>query len=220
MTNAPVRRVLMTGDTAGGVWTFTLELAEALAAQGVEIALATFGGMPTAAQRADVDRIPGLQLHATTYKLEWMDDPWDDVEASGDWLLRLHHQLQPDVVHLNSFGHGTLAWNAPVVMTAHSCVLSWWSAVKNAPLPATWQRYRSEVEYALKAVDLVAAPSRAMLGSLVANYGSDLPPSRVILNGRNAARFQPASKEPFIFAAGRIWDEGKTIAAIASVAPR
>ena len=69
-----------------------------------------------------------------------------------------------------------------------------------------------------RAVDLVAAPSRAMLGSLVANYGSDLPPSRVILNGRNAARFQPASKEPFIFAAGRIWDEGKNIAAIASVA--
>ena len=40
----PVRRVLMTADTVGGVWTYALELARALAGFGVETTLAVMGG--------------------------------------------------------------------------------------------------------------------------------------------------------------------------------
>lgn len=223
MPESAVRRVLMTGDTVGGVWTYCLELARALAPYGVEIVLAAMGSRPSEAQQAEAARIGNLRLLGSDYRLEWMDDPWPDVEKSGRWLLYLQDQYRPDVVHLNSYGHGTLPWRAPVVLTAHSCVLSWWAAVKTEPLPPRWNRYRWEVQYSLQAADLVTAPSRAMLRSLEANYGPALPPCRVIPNGHSgipAPAHREAAKEPFILTAGRLWDEAKNVAAVAEVAPR
>src|SRR4051812_34698357 len=37
MPDLPPQRILMTGDTVGGVWTFTLELARQLTARGAEV---------------------------------------------------------------------------------------------------------------------------------------------------------------------------------------
>src|SRR6184192_1933961 len=108
-----LRRVLMTGDTVGGVWTFTLELAEALASNNIEVILATMGGPPS-------EQVPNITLLANDWKLEWMPDPWHDIEESGKWLLDLEQRYAPDVVHLNSFGHGALPWQSPTVLTAHS----------------------------------------------------------------------------------------------------
>ena len=59
-------------------------------------------------------------------------------------------------------GHGALDWQTPVVVTAHSCVLSWWRAVKGCEAPQCWDRYRAAVTQSLSAADLVTAPSRAM----------------------------------------------------------
>src|SRR5205823_3574690 len=143
--NEPISRVLMTGDTVGGVWNFTLELAEALGARDVEVILATFGGIPTETQRSEAAEIPNLTLLTSEWKLEWMGDPWGDIKDSGRWLLELEGEYTPDVVHLNSFGHGAVPWQAPEILTAHSCVASWWSAVKHEPLPQAWDRYRHEV---------------------------------------------------------------------------
>jgi len=39
-------------------------------------------------------------------------------------------------------------------------------------------------------------------------------------NGRCASRFSPASKEPFILTAGRLWDEAKNLSAIVEAASR
>lgn len=219
MAERTVRRVLMTGDTVGGVWTFTLDLAEALAAHGIEVVLATLGGKPKEDQRATAAAIPNLRMYASRYRLEWMDDPWDDVEESGRWLLALAEEVRPDVVHLNSFGHGALAWRAPVVLTAHSCVLSWWDAVKRSPLPPRWNRYRYEVARSLHAADWITAPSHAMHRSLLENYGPGLPECRVIHNGRKQRR-EHADKEPFVLTAGRLWDEAKNVSAVARIASR
>jgi hypothetical protein len=52
MSDARIRRVLMTTDTIGGVWTFALELTAALQAYDIEVILAALGGEPSAAQRA------------------------------------------------------------------------------------------------------------------------------------------------------------------------
>ena len=149
-----------------------------------------------------------------------MDDPWGDVQESGRWVLELERTFEPDVIHLNSYGHGTLRFRAPVALTAHSCVVSWWAAVKGEPVPARWNRYRQEVENALKAVDCVIAPSRAMLRMLEENYGPDLPPTRAVPNGRRALQFHPSHKEKLVLGAGRLWDEGKNIAALAHAAER
>jgi glycosyltransferase involved in cell wall biosynthesis len=58
-----------------------------------------------------------------------------------------------------------------------------------------------------------------MLAALERQYGG-LPRTRVVPNGRDAAQFRPAAKEPFIFAAGRLWDEAKNVAALAGIAER
>src|SRR5947209_2562881 len=53
-----LQRILMTADTVGGVWTFALELTEALAGHGVEVVLAALGGQPSESQRVEAERVP------------------------------------------------------------------------------------------------------------------------------------------------------------------
>jgi glycosyltransferase involved in cell wall biosynthesis len=213
-----IKRILMTGDTVGGVWTYTMELAEALGAHGVEVVLAALGGPPTGEQRLEASRIPNLDVLASDFKLEWMDDPWRDVAESGHWLLDLDEQYAPDIVHLNSYGHGSLPWSAPVVVTAHSCVLSWWQAVKGCAAPAEWGRYRDTVRASLNAAHVVTAPSAAMADAVANHYA--VANCRVIANGRCPSRFRRAVKEPFVLTAGRLWDEAKNVAAVARIADR
>jgi glycogen synthase len=210
----------MTTDTVGGVWSFALELAEFLAARGTEIILAALGPAPSPEQRAEAGRIPGLHLLAEGYKLEWMDDAWSDVRESGRWLLQLEAEYDPEVVHLNSYGHGALPWRAPVVLTAHSCVLSWWQAVKGTSAPPEWDRYRAAVSRSLKAADILTAPSRAMAEMLTEHYGAGVPPAKVVYNGRDPRRYQRGSKQDLILTAGRLWDEAKNVEAVVQVAPK
>ena len=213
------RRVLMTADTQGGVWQYAMELCRALCARGHEITLATMGGLPDREQGREAAEIAGLDLRASRYKLVWMDDPWRDVDAAGEWLLDLAREVQPDVVHLNDLGHGDLDWPAPVLAVGHSCVLSWWRAVhgERAPEPQ-WTRYRERVTAALHASNLVVAPTHAMMSELQCFYGP-LRNTRVIANGRSPG-VAPASKKSMIFSAGRVWDEGKNISGLAAIAAR
>ena len=88
------------------------------------------------------------------------------------------------------------------------------------PPPAEWNRYHREVAFALRSVDLLAAPSHAMLQLLVEHYGADLPPTRVVPNGRSPERFHAAQKEPLVLTAGRLWDDAKNVAAVARAASR
>ena len=210
-------RILMTADAVGGVWTYCLELARALAPKGVTVALATMGPLPRDEQRAEATAVPGLELHESDFKLEWQDEPWEDVRRAGDWLLELERRLTPAVVHLNGYAHGALPWRAPLLVVGHSCVLSWWEAVKGRDAPSSWDRYRAAVSAGLRTADLVVAPTRAMLAALERHYGR-LPASRAIPNGRDPAQFLPGEKEPLVLAAGRLWDEAKNIAALAEVA--
>ncbi len=211
-------RLLMTADTVGGVWTYALDLARALAPYQVSVALATMGRFPTPAQRAEAAAVPGLTLHPSAFALEWMADPWDEVARAGDWLRGLEADVQPDIVHLNGYAHGGLPWRAPVLMAGHSCVLSWWQAVHGEDAPPAWSRYQEEVRRGLGAANLVAAPTRAMLDALDAHYGP-FAASQVIPNGRDFSAFAPGKKQPVIFSAGRLWDEAKNIGALAEAAP-
>jgi glycogen(starch) synthase len=214
------KRILMTGDPLGGVWTYGLELARSLGGYGIQVDLATMGGVLNRAQRQAAAAVANLRVHESTFKLEWMDDPWDDLERAGDWLLGLEQVLKPDLIHLNTYVHGSLPWAAPVLMVAHSCVLSWWQAVKNESAPPAWEPYHNAVRRGLSAANLVIAPSRAMLREIDRHYGP-LPRGRVIANGIDPAAFSPcAFKSPCILAAGRLWDEAKNIRALESVAPK
>jgi glycosyltransferase involved in cell wall biosynthesis len=218
MTAERPRLVLMTADTVGGVWHYAIEVAAVLGKRGVRVALATMGAPLTATQREQLAAVSSVTLYESTYRLEWMDEPWPDVRRAGDWLLALERKLVPDVVHLNQFAFGALPFGSPTLLVAHSCVLSWWRAVHRCAPPAAWNEYRECVTAGLNGVDLVAAPTRAMLETLAENYGFD-GEGLVISNGRSSECYAPARKESLVLAAGRLWDEGKNLGALEIVAP-
>jgi len=211
--------ILITTDTVGGVWTYTAELARGLAERGVDVHLASMGGPVRDAQREHIDSIAGVTLHESDWRLEWMANPWDDVDRAGQWLLELEAGLRPSLVHLNQFAFGALGFESPTLVVAHSCVLSWWQAVRGVPAPAEWDAYHVRVSRGLAGADLVAAPTHAMLKTLADNYGYTRH-GRVLPNGRDAAEFQPAAKRPYILCAGRMWDDAKNLAALEAVAPQ
>ena len=213
------RHVLMTADAVGGVWRYALDLAAEILAHGGRVTIAAMGPSPSGAQRAEAERL-GVALVDRPYRLEWMADPWQDLERAGRWLLALERRIEPDVVHLNGYYHSALPWVSPVVVVAHSCVRSWWRAVHGAEAPPEWDRYRRAVADGLAAASLVVAPTAAMLAALHEEYG--LPAgARVIPNGSTlTACGQPAAraKEPLVLAAGRLWDEAKNIESLCEVA--
>jgi glycosyltransferase involved in cell wall biosynthesis len=209
--------VLMTADAVGGVWSYALRLAAGLAPHGVRTTLAVLGPSPDAAQRQAALAVPGLTLLHRPFRLEWMDDPWADVERSGEWLAEVEESLSPDVVHLNGYALAARRWRAPVVVVAHSCVLSWWEAVRGEPAPAAWDGYRRAVAAGVHAADVVVAPTRAMLAALERHYGAPRA-AAVIANAADAREFAPRAKEPFVLTAGRLWDEAKNVAALDAAA--
>jgi glycogen synthase len=211
--------ILMSADPVGGVWTYCLELARSPGWREMGLCLATMGAALSPAQAAEAARLPNVHVAESEYKLEWMDEPWMDVERAGEWLLELEESFHPDIVHLNGYAHGALAFHAPKVIVAHSCVLSWWKAVKGEPAPSRWNCYREAVRNGLDHADAIIAPSRAMLDNLVRFYGP-IKNGRVIFNGCEPRAFTPGCKEPFIFAAGRIWDEAKNIHSLGLIAPK
>ncbi|QCR21066.1 glycosyltransferase family 4 protein [Pontibacter sp. SGAir0037] len=207
----------MTADTVGGVWTYAIELIRALAPYGTQVALATMGGRMSVSQRKEAESLPNLKVYESDYKLEWMDTPWEDVDKAGEWLLQLSDEVQPDLVHLNGMAHGNLDWGKPVLVVVHSCVMSWWRAVKDEEAPKEWNTYREMVTKGLQAADVVVAPTQAMLHQAEELYGP-FKQSAVVYNGRGQHLFQFGKKEPFIFSMGRVWDEAKNISLLAHIA--
>lgn len=203
----------MTADTVGGVWTHAVELARELDACGVRVAIASMGAPVAAHQREALAGCAGVTLHESRFRLEWMQEPWDDVDAAGEWLLALERELQPDFVHLNQFAFGALPFHAPKLVVAHSCVASWWRAVHGQPAPASWDAYRRRVRAGLTGADRVAAPTQAMLGALRLEYGWRAA-GLVLPNGCRPDTFGPAAKKGRILAAGRFWDEAKNLRAL------
>lgn len=213
-------KVLMTADTLGGVWTYALHLMEALAKYEVQFCLCSAGRRPTAAQRAAVAKLPNVHLLESDYRLEWMDQPWEDVAQARRWLRRMAEIHQPDVIHLNDYSHAAADWPVPVIVVGHSCVLSWHEAVRGVPADTTWDRYCAAVTAGIQAADVVVAPSQAMLQALARHYGP-LREGRVIYNGRDRPPADRAdNKQRQVLSAGRLWDEAKNVAAVIRAADR
>lgn len=217
-------RVLMTTDTVGGVWTFTQELATGLLDQGSDVALTAVGRRPNAAQASWSQAMRarwGSRFHFSSLAapLEWMQDNHDAFTHAEDALLRTARDFRADVVHANQFCFGALNFDGPVVVTAHSDVLSWATACEPSVLQgSSWlSRYTQLVQAGLSNASMVVAPTAWMLSALAAEY--PLPHvQRVIHNGRslpppplcNTRKLQAVT-------AGRLWDPAKNIALLAEV---
>ncbi|HEX7279982.1 MAG TPA: glycosyltransferase family 4 protein [Solirubrobacterales bacterium] len=204
-------KVLISTDTADGAISYTAELAAALGAQGIEVVVATMGP----ALRPEQRMLLPARVHESGYRLEWMEDPWEDVAAAGEWLLSLEEAEQPDVLHLCSYAHGSLPFRAPKVLVAQSCVLSWWRAVHGEEAPARWDLYRERMGAGLIAADAVVAPTRAMLHEL--EHDHELRPATavVIYNG-SSVPLAPAETEKrnLVLGSGPLSDPAKNLAAL------
>lgn len=204
-------RVLMTTDTVGGVWNYSIRLADALQDFGARVTLATMGPALHEHQRRDLRRLANVQLYESTFKLEWMQNPWDDVDRAGRWLLALEEAFEPDVIHLNSYVHAALPWKAPVLVVGHSCVCSWFEAVRRQTPDGPWDEYRRRVSLGLRRADRVTAPTAAALTMLQRHYGT-FRSTGPIYNGTDGAEAYGAGTEEVVFSVGRLWDPAKNFA--------
>jgi glycosyltransferase involved in cell wall biosynthesis len=201
-------RILIVADIHGGVRTFVRELAGELA-RSHEVHLGLIGPPRTA------PALPVASCEVVDLRLEWMADCEADVAATAEWVARLCERVRPEVLHMNTYApvHDP---TVPVLLSAHSCVLTWWRAVHGHEAGREWADYRRLVAAALARAAVVVAPSRALARELAAVYGQH--GVRVIHPGRRVAAAARA-RERLVLTAGRLWDPAKNLALLAAAAP-
>lgn len=210
-------KILMTTDTVGGVWNYSLELCRELKKYDVQIHLAAMGTWPSRVQREQMAECENVILYKSDFKLEWMQDPWEDVERSRKWINSIYHTIQPDLIHLNNYAQIEDDWNCPVVTVFHSCVTTWWQAVKGTTLPSSWDAYSRIVKKSLNRSDFVVSPTMAILEKAKELY-EITSPMKVIYNGRAMSFDEEVEKENLLLCTGRIWDEGKNLELLSKIA--
>lgn len=215
----PPFRVLMAADTLGGVWSFTFDLLSGLRDSGIDVLLAAMGGPVSPAGRRALSDLPHVRLVEADFPLEWMNNPWPGVDAAGRWLLQLAGEFEAKVIHLNDYSHGALPWEAPVLITAHSCVFSWWEATKGCLPPAAYEEYHRRVRAGLRGAAVITAPSWTMLTEIERHY-CQVGESFVIHNACRANATAVRTKRSVILSAGRVWDEAKNLALLERIAQR
>ncbi|CAO3428460.1 glycosyltransferase [Azospirillum brasilense] len=210
--------LLMTADSVGGVWTYALDLAQELAADGLRVTLAVLGPSPQDDQTAAARAIPGLELIDTGLPLDWMAEDPAAIRHGAEALGTLARRLEVDLVHLNSPALAADAgFTVPVVGVCHSCLATWWATLRGGALPSDFLWRIEVLARGYRACDALAAPSAAFAQATAAAYG--LPPPVVVRNGRRPPPGGgPGGRERFVFTAGRLWDDGKNIATLDAAA--
>lgn len=214
-------RVFMTTDGVGGVWQYALELARGFAVRGIETIFAVLGPSLCSAQSKEADRVPNLHVIETGLPLDWTATAPGEVDRAGRVLAELAGRYAADVVHLNAPALAVrVEYHAPLVVVAHSCVATWWRAVRGGPMPADFEWRTRCMARGLAMADVIIAPSRSFAAALTAVYGPDLKVA-VVHNGRDRPSGSDGlQKDHFVLAAGRLWDEGKNIATLDRAAAR
>lgn len=199
-------RILVSVDAVGGVWRYAMDLAAGLARHGYAFTFAGFGPRPSPVQRAEAERLG---------ELVWFDAPLDWTAADeteldcipallGDLVSR--HAI--DLVNLNLPSQACdLRLGVPLVVVSHSCVVTWFAAVRRSKVPPDWQWQYRRNRAGFDMADIVLAPSAAHADMLRASYGQIDNLSVVHNATRPAAGHHP--KQAMVFAVGRWWDDGK-----------
>ncbi len=211
-------RVLLTADAVGGVFTYALTLAEALARRGTQTVLALLGPPASAAQVERARAVPGLTLVETGLPLEWLAEHAGQAMEAAAGVAALARRERVELVHLHlpSLALAPLGYPCPVVTVAHSCLATWWSAVRGEPLPPEYAWRRDLAGRGYLASHLVLAPSAAFAQATADTYGID--PPLVCHNGSDwPAKGDIRRPRAGVLAAGRLWDEGKGIGLLQSL---
>jgi glycosyltransferase involved in cell wall biosynthesis len=212
----------MTVDAVGGVWQYGLDLARGLSAHGTETVLALLGPAPDAAQRAEVQAIPGARLIETGLPLDWLCDGPAPVLAAGAAICRLAGEVGADLVQLNMPTLGAVARPAmPVIAVAHGCVSTWWQAAKpSEALAPEFRWHRQLMGEGLRAADRLVAPTASYARMVSRHYGLPRTP-QVVHNGRTAlATASGPAVQDRVLTVGRLWDRVKRAELLDRVAAR
>jgi glycosyltransferase involved in cell wall biosynthesis len=199
------RRVLITLDAVGGVWRYALDVARGLEKHGVVCLLVGFGPEPDTAQRAECSP---HELIWTNEPLDWMVDDGRALNTGTETVIALASEWKADLLHLNLPSQAAgLPDGLPVMVASHSCVPTWWQAVRGSELPAAWAWQRQRNREGFQRANAILVPTESHGAALRKVYG-ELPPLHVV---HNATAVQPADhpKDKLILAAGRWWDEAK-----------
>jgi len=203
-------RLLLTTDLIGGVWRYTVTLAQELADRGHTLAVAVLG-QPSDAHAAELPA--GVELVSQDLRLEWMPNSQPDLEQGTEWVSGFARRWGADLVHLNHYAYAVGDFGAPVLVVAHSDIRSWYADVRGVEAPSGWDGYTAVVKAGLRAADAVVAPTAYQSGRLAQHYGRTA--ARVIHNGIRMPSILPddrrPSDRPLLLVAGRAWDEAKAV---------
>jgi len=207
------RRVMMTTDAVGGVWRYSMDLARGLTRRGWTVRLAVLGPPPDPTQRAEAR----VELVETGLQLDWTAESPAELERVSASLAQVAAGTDVALLHAPAL-LGDAAWPAPVAAMVHSCVGTWWRAVRGGPLPSDLAWRAGATRAGLLRADAVIAPTHALASALQAVYGAT--GLTVVHNGR-APNLAPAvAGRRGVLTAGRLWDEGKGVACLDRVASR
>ncbi|MBB3017259.1 glycosyltransferase involved in cell wall biosynthesis [Microvirga lupini] len=206
--------VLMTADAVGGVWQYALDLARGLRTHDVRTTIAVLGPWPSVDQQTMAEAA-GAELVVTGLPLDWTASHQGELKEAGQAIARLAAQIRPDLIHLNTPALAADAcFNVPVVAACHSCVATWWQAVKGGTLPEDFIWRTDLVRRGYASAGKLLAPTLAFAQATSEAYDLTHPPV-VVRNGRRGSQGKThARSDDFVFTAGRLWDEGKNFATI------
>jgi glycosyltransferase involved in cell wall biosynthesis len=209
------RTVLMTVDAVGGVWRYAMELARALRPRRYRIVFAGLGPKPATAQVAEAEALG--ELVWLGQPLDWMVDDPAKLSGVGSALADLAHHHDVDLIHLNAPSQAAdIDARIPTLCVSHSCLPSWWAAMKSDPLPAHLAFHLEINQMGFDGCDLVVAPSGSHAQAISQRYRQ--PRRLEVVHNAISAFLHGASREPMLFAAGRWWDEGKNGAVLEEAA--
>ena len=206
-------RVLLSTDAVGGVWPYTIELARAFSRRRVEVEIAVMGPAATTEQRRSVAGLNGVRLHETGLPLDWTADAPSALDIASNTLAALAQLLDVDTVQLHTPALVAQSlWHAPVLAVLHSCVGTWWSAVRGGPAPEDFAWRMAAVRAGLEAAQRVVAPTRALAEMARSTYGLQRDID-VVHNGRAPVALGASDAGPRegVLAVARLWDQGKGI---------
>jgi len=207
-------RVLITTDAVGGVWRYSLDLAQAVQKRGWTPILAVFGPHCSPAQRAEA---AGVRLIETGAALDWTANAPPQLSASASLAARVAERTGCAVAHLHSpaFAAG---FALPVVAVCHSCPRTWAEAMGASakretapPAPEALDWRALALRRGMHAADVLLAPTQAFAAQVRRSYGLSRKLS-VVRNGRTLPALGSERRQTFAdhaFAAGRWWDAAK-----------
>lgn len=200
--------LLLAGDAVGGVWQYSIGLAAALQPFGYQVTMAVMGPSLSEAQRVEAEAAANLQLVETGLELDWLATRPDPILNAEARLAQMAADLRVDLVQLHTPALVSKGcYSCPVIAVLHSCVASWWAAVRDGPMPDDFVWRTALVERGLRQATLAVAPTAAFAQAAGQLYGvTPLP----VHNGRAIAVRQRPMQD-YVFTAGRLWDEGKNL---------